>query len=75
MRSMWNVNEAEGTATGPEYPVIVGDRTIAILAALWSDEEGVTVHLGWATDDALSGDEARALAAALTQLADLPVPQ
>ena len=60
---------------GPSVPVAAGDVLVATQTMLRDDETGVRVSVDWQGTDHLSRDEARGLADAQRQVADLPGPQ
>lgn len=71
----WTMDRTGETAVGPTLPVVADGQLVTVLAALWSDVDGVRVQMADdATLDNLSGAQARALAQALVEAASLEPP-
>jgi hypothetical protein len=71
----WDYDLTGETATGPTVVVAANGALVATLTPLWDDVGGVRVSIDWqAALDDLSTIEARALAAALVELADVEKP-
>jgi hypothetical protein len=72
----WEIDAVQGTAVGPTFQVAVAGDVVAVVRALWDDETGVRVSVDWQgyLGD-LSPAQARALADALRQAAELEGPQ
>lgn len=73
MAAVWR-NVAAGFALGPERVVVLaGSGRRVLVAALWSDEDGVCVNVD-AGDEPLPAVLAGEVAMAVLQLAALPAP-
>jgi hypothetical protein len=72
----WEMDAVQGTAVGPTFQVAVEGDVVAVVRTLWDDETGVSVSVDWQgfLGD-LSPTQARSLAEALRQAADVEGPQ
>lgn len=72
----WEPDLTGETATGPSVAVAADGALVAVASALWDDVSGVRVSINWQDGlDDLSASQARTLAAALHQLADVEPPR
>lgn len=75
--SAWLLDPSGETATSEPLPVIADGELFAVVSMIWSDVDGVRVHLGWcdgARIEDLGVEHASALAEALLAVKTIEPP-